>query len=102
LRVRMTVEVSDAIRRYIATQYPTHKPNHRKLARRTTIETYINDRLKLVSSIFPYWDSEPVLDEEDTRAAISMLRGEGWDDMKIRAWLYTQAARCQIARSAKP
>lgn len=99
MRVRPVLEVSDAARRMIARVRPDGRRTVRgKLATRTVVISYLQERLTRLSALSPWWDDEPLSPEEqsDAKAAVETLRSAGKTDAEIRAWLLLQRARYDL------
>jgi len=99
LRVRPVLEVSPAARKAIARLCPTGRRTVRgALATRNLIVSYLQDRLDRLSSLYPWWDDEPLTPAElsEARDAVEILKGAGKSDAEIRAWLFVQRARYDL------
>ena len=98
MRVRLTLEVPDAARRYLARLLPeaphTREGRHRKLLRAALIEHlqgYVNQLAEDFSGgyVGPLSDK----DQRDAQDAVSYLRAAGKSDGQIRAWLLLQRSQ---------
>lgn len=99
MRLRPVLIVSDSARRIIAQQRPTAARTSRgALASRESVIDYLQQRLDRLSALHPWWDDEPLTDDEaaDARAAVEHLRKAGKSDGEIRAWLLCQRARYDL------
>ena len=107
LKVNIRVTVPAPARRVIALKMP-HAPAtaRNKLARRAAIESYVQEQLRLLSDLLPFWDWIPTsdLEREEVHAAVVHLRSCGWTDQKIHGWILVQRARLAALRvlSADP
>ena len=96
MKLKVTLEVSDAARRQIALLRPDGRQTTRtKKAVRSVIIAYLQERLENLSKLYPWWDNEPLTPTELAEAAdaVSTLRYSGKTDEQIRAWLALQRAR---------
>lgn len=99
MRLRPVLLVSDSARKMIAKLRPGGARTARGAkASRELVITYLQDRLDQLSALHPWWDDEPLRDDEigDARAAVEYLRRAGKSDADIRAWLLCQRARYDL------
>lgn len=101
MRLRPSIEVSDAARRMIARMQPECKTTARgHLATRAAVIAYIQARLDTLNHLSPWWDDEPLSPTEsaDASAAIQYLRHAQKTEGEIRAWLFLQRARYDLRK----
>lgn len=99
MRVCLTLNVPDAARRHIARVKPDGKRTVRgALATRHLIVDYLQERIEALSKLTPWWDDEPLSQDEmkDAADAIWVLKKAGKTDADIRTWLLSQRARYDI------
>lgn len=98
MKVRMTIEVPESARLYIA-GVNKGDLDTRALANRDGVREFLQRYVVALSedagSLYP----GPLTDAEirDAREAVTYLRAQGKEDREIRAWLIMQQARVQAA-----
>lgn len=94
MKIRLSIEVSDAARGYIGSIPGASrvKKQGQLLARRADVCAWIEGQIKAAGQNFePRWKL-PVLERLETRSVVAALRALGWPDDKIKWWLLQNAA----------
>jgi hypothetical protein len=97
--------IPDAARRLIALQRPKEKPVRRGgLARRQSVERYLQDRVSALSALLPDWEEAPMTAAQlnESTDAAEYLKKAGWSESRVRAWLLMQYARNAVINTDKP
>lgn len=95
MKINLTVEVTNELRRAIARDYEHAVATLDGLATHASVKGWIDEQIHQCENAIESWiEPEHVTDEEkaDAKQAIGYLRTAGWDDERIVHWLIAQRA----------
>lgn len=102
MKVRITLEVGDELRRAIARVQanepdPKRVRNQKGLATRTGVGRWVEEKVYKAENAAEYWLEPEKVSREDeaiARDAIAYLKAAGWEEERILRWLLGQRAYC--------
>lgn len=102
MKVRMTLEVSDAARAYIA-QHVGGGTTQAGMADRDSIVEFFEKLAKSTDEAGVLLTPGKLQENElgDAKEAVTYLRAQGKTESQIRSWLFYQKARFAVAMTAK-
>lgn len=102
MKIKITLEVSDAVRRYLGSQVPPERRTRKGVAVKSAaagfLTAYIQGRLDTLSTGWHILPPPKLTDvaRREHHQAVSYLRALGKSDEQICAWILAQQARADF------
>lgn len=95
MKIRLTLDISDHLRRAIARQHESPRLSDGKATRQAVLDWIARNVRAAETEAADWLPPEKVTEQEREEAAqaVRYLKAAGWSDTRITGWIITQRAR---------